>query len=304
MLREIFYWVLNMSITAAITGLFVMAVRRVKALPRRFAVFLWAIPFLRMTLPFGLNSPYSLMTLVSKVTAKTIVVYQPAEGVAFSMMNSVMAANSYFPLTYKASLLKRVFGAASAIWIAGALAILLTLTAVYFTTMREMRGAAHLRDNVYLSDKSAFPAVYGLLKPKIILPVSYRDKDTELILLHEETHIRRADNLWRMLAFLLAAAHWFNPLCWVFLKAFLADLELACDECVLVRLDGGRAKEYARTLLESGQSKAVFASAFGGAGIRTRIENILSFRKMTGVSLAACTAWIAAVFYVLLTNAG
>lgn len=304
MLREIFYWTLNMSITAAVTGLPVMALRRVKRLPRRLAALLWAVPFLRMAVPFGLNSPYSLMALVSRLTTKTIVVYQPAEGVAFSMMNSVMAADSYFPLTYKASLLEKVFGAASVVWVTGALAIFLMLTAVYCTTMREMKDAAHLRDNVYLSDKSVSPAVYGILRPKIILPISYRDRELELTLLHEQTHIRRADNLWRMLAFLLAAAHWFNPLCWVFLGAFLADLELACDERVLVKLGEGRAKEYARALLESGRSKAVFASAFGGAKIRTRIENILSFRKMTGLSLAVCGVWIAAVFYALLTNAG
>lgn len=304
MLQEIFYWLLNMSITAGLTGLLVMALRQVKRLPRRLAVLLWAIPFLRMAVPFGLNSPYSLMTLVSKLTAKTIVVYQPAESLAFSMMNSVMAADSYFPLIYKAQALEKVFGAASVLWSIGALAIFLMLAAVYCITLHEMKDAARLRDNVYLSDKSVSPAVYGVLRPKIILPVSYRDRELGLILLHEQTHIRRADNLWRILAFLLAAAHWFNPLCWVFLKAFLADLELACDECVLVRLGGGRAKEYARTLLESGQGKTVFASAFGGAKIRTRIENILSFRKMTGLSLAACTVWIAAVFYALLTNAG
>lgn len=304
MLQEVFYWMLNMSITAAVTGTLVMAVRRMKKLPRRLAALLWAVPFLRLAVPVGLNSPYSLMTLVSKLTTKTIVVYRPAEGVAFSVANSVMAADSYFPLTYKTRLLGKVFAAASIIWIIGALAIFLMLTAVYFTTLREIKDAARLRGNVYLSDKCASPAVYGVVKPKIVLPSSYADREIELIVLHEETHIRRADNLWRMLAFLLAAAHWFNPFCWVFLRTFLADLELACDECVLLRLGEGRAKEYARTLLESGQSKTVFASAFGGAKIRTRIEAILSFRRMTGLSLAVCGVWIAAVFYALLTNAG
>ena len=301
---EVFYWVLNMSITAAVTGLPVLAVRRIKRFPRRFAALLWAIPFLRMAVPFGLNSPYSLMTLISKLAAKAVAVYEPVEGLTFSMMNSVMAAESYFPLTYKARALERIFGAASVLWVVGALAIVLMLAALYVTTMREMKDAAHLRDNVYLSDKSVSPAVYGILRPRIVLPVSYRGRDLALILLHEETHIRRRDNLWRALAFLLAAAHWFNPLSWVFLREFLADLELACDECVLLRLGESRAKEYARVLLESGQSKTVFASAFGGARIRTRIENILSFRKMTGLSLAVCAVWVAAVFYVLLTNAG
>ena len=303
MLQEVFYWIFNMSITAAVTGLLIMAVRSIKKLPRRVAVFLWLIPFLRMTFPLGLNSRYSFMSLLSRITTKTVIVYRPAEHTAFSMTNCVMAADSYFPITYKVNILENVFGIASVIWIIVFSAILLTLTVIYFSTLREIKGAAPLRDNIYLSDKVTSPAVYGIIKPRIILPASYTDKDTELIILHEKTHIRRADNLWRVLAFMIAAVHWFDPLSWIFLKLFLEDLELACDECVLVKIGDDRAKEYAMSLLESKQSTAIFVSAFGGAKIRTRIENILSFKKMTWFSLTVSVALITAIFYVLLTNA-
>lgn len=304
MLQEIFYWVFNMSITAAITGLFVMLIRLVKKIPRRLTVYLWVIPFLRMAIPFGLNSPYSLMSLLSKITTKTIVVYQPTDDVAFSMMNSVMAAETYFPITYKVNVLKYVFNIASVIWIIVFLAILLMLAVIYFTTLHEMKDATHLRSNIYLSEKIISPAVYGIIKPKIIFPASYKDKDSEMVILHEKMHIRRADNLWRILAFLIVAAHWFNPLCWLFLKLFLTDLELSCDERVLTKLGDNRAKEYASSLLESRQGTTVFASAFGGAKIRTRIENILSFKKMTWFSLTVFVALIVIISYVLLTNAG
>ena len=219
------------------------------------------------------------------------------------MTNCVMAAGSYFPVTYKVNLLENVFGIASVIWIIVFSAIVLALMIIYFSTLHEIKGAALLRDNIFLSDKVLSPAVYGIIKPRIILPVSYKDMDIELIILHEKTHIRRADNLWRVLAFLIAAAHWFNPLCWIFLKLFLEDLELACDERVLVKTGDARAKEYALSLLESKQSASVFVSAFGGAKIRTRIENILSFRKMTRFSLIVSIALITEIFYVLLTNA-
>ena len=109
MLQELFYWVFNMSITAAITGVIIMLVRLMKKIPRRLTVFLWIIPFLRMVFPLGLNSPYSLMSLLSKITTKTIVVYQPADNVAFSMMNSVMAADTYFPITYRVNIFEKVF---------------------------------------------------------------------------------------------------------------------------------------------------------------------------------------------------
>ena len=48
MLGEFCYWIVNMSITASVTGLVVMAARKIKAVPRRFSVFLWIIPFVRM----------------------------------------------------------------------------------------------------------------------------------------------------------------------------------------------------------------------------------------------------------------
>lgn len=71
-------------------------------------------------------------------------------------------------------------------------------------------------------------------------------------------HIRRADNLWRVLVLLIVSAHWFNPLCWVFLRLFLTDIELSCDECVLLKLGDNHSKEYALSLLESKQSANVF----------------------------------------------
>lgn len=303
MLQEVFYWVFNMSITAAITGTFVLLIRMVRKIPRRLMVLLWFIPFFRMAVPLGLNSPYSLMSLLSRVTTKTVVVFQPAEDVSFSIMNSVRAAESYFPLTYKANLFEQIFHVASVIWIIVFFAILLTLAGVYFTTLHEMKNAEHLRENIYLSEKAVTPAVYGIVKPRIILPTSYADQNAELILMHERVHLRRVDNLWRVIAILITAAHWFNPLAWVFLKRFLTELELSCDEWVLMKIGDARAGEYALSLLESKESVDVFASAFGGARIRSRIENILSFRKMTWFSLTVFLVLMAAMFYGLLTNA-
>lgn len=304
MLQEVFYWIFNMSITAALTGVLIILVRLIKRIPRRLTTFLWIIPFLRMTIPLGLDSPYSLMSLLSKITTKTVVVFQPTEDISFSMMNSVMAANSYFPITYKANILENIFSVASVIWAVVALAIILMLIAIYFTTLYEIKDSMRLSDNIFLSEKITSPATYGILSPKIVLPSSYEERDIELVIQHEKAHIRGLDNLWRVIAFLVVAVHWFNPFSWLFLKAFLADLELSCDERVLLKLGAERSKEYASALLECKQGATVFASAFGGARIRTRIENVLSFKKLTWISLMSFIALIGLIFYVLLTNAG
>lgn len=303
MLQELFYWVFNMSIVAGITTGVIALIRIVKRVPRRMMAILWIIPALRMVVPLGLSSPYSLMSMLSRITTKTVVVYQPSQDVSFSMMNMTMAANSYFPITYKTNILHDVFATASIVWIIVVLAILLLLAVLYVTTLRELKDSKHLRENIYLSEKVISPAVYGIIRPRIVLPITWADRDLDLVLLHEQTHIRRGDNLGRMLAFVIVALHWFNPVAWIFLKLLLTDLELACDEGVLVKLGPDRRKEYALSLLASKTGTNVFASAFGGAKIRTRIENILSYRKMKWISLVAFAVLALAISYVLLTNA-
>lgn len=303
MLGEIFYWVFNMSITAAVTGLVVLLIRTIHRIPRRVVYFLWAIPFLRMLVPLGLNSRYSFLSLISHFTTKTVTVFVPTDDIAFSMVNSVMAANSYFPIKYKINILEQLFSVASVVWIVVFLAIIITLSVLYFTTIHEIKDAVPIRENIYLSEKIQSPAVYGIFNPRIVLPLSYTEKDMDYVLMHERMHIRRVDNLWRIVAFFITAVHWFNPLAWLFLKLFLADTELACDECVISKLDSEQMKQYARLLLDCMDKPTIFVSAFGSAKIRTRIENILSFKKMTLVSLIGFSVLLTMIFYILLTNA-
>lgn len=304
MLGELFYWIFNMSIIASVMGLLVLIVRRIPRIPHRVSVLLWIVPFVRMCVPLGLNSHYSLMTLIARLTTKTVTVYQPADELAFSLTNAVMAANSYFPITYKVSILDRVFEIAGSLWLVVATAVVIAFAILYLTTKREVKDAQRLDQNVFLTEKVESPAAYGVVRPRILLPASFADRELKYVLQHERTHIRRGDNLWRLLGFLAAAVHWFNPLSWVFLKVFLSDLELACDEAAISKYSDEERREYARSLLRCAQSRSVFVSAFGGAKVRTRIENILSYRQMTAVSAAGFTVLLIAILYTLLTNAG
>ena len=301
---EVFYWIFNMSLTASFFGLLVLPLRKLKRIPRRFSVLLWIVPFVRMCVPIGLNSPYSLMSFLSRFTTKTVTVYQPTENVGFSMMNSVMAADAYFPITYKVPIFSRVFAAAAWVWLTGSAVILITLIRVYVKTTRELRGAKALGSNVYRSEKVRSPAVYGVFRPRIVLPECCGKEALRYILLHERAHIRRKDNLWRLFGLFAAAVHWFNPLAWLFLKLFLTDLELACDETALSGLSDGERRGYARALLSGAENKSAVASAFGGADLRTRISHIVTYRRVTAASATGFAALLAALLYTTLTNAG
>lgn len=295
---DIFYWVLNMSIVASLTGIIILLLRCIKRIPRRVICFLWALPLIRMVVPVGLSGKYSLMSFISHFTTRTVTVYEN-KGTALSMTNCIMAAQDYFPITYKVNIIEDVMRVGFFVWITVGLALMAALLLIYCATMRELRDVTHIRDNIYCSDKVNTPALYGVFKPRIIFP---SHKIESCVLLHEKAHIKRKDNLWRILAITAVCIHWFNPLAWLFLKLFINDSELACDERVLSMLPRAEHKEYALTLLRHTEAKTVYASPFGGTGVKTRIERILSFKKLSVFSVTAFIDLIAFITYFLLTN--
>jgi len=299
-----------MSIISAITGSVVLLIRKINRIPRRIVLWLWIVPFIRMCLPVGVGGKYSLMSLLSKYAIKTVVVDVPMNKVdvpgdyfQYSIMNTIGVADSYNPITYKINILEDVFNVASMVWLVIAMALIIAFIWIYTITLKELSGAKRMKGNIYISDKIETPAVYGVLRPKIIIPTEYRNKDLTYVMMHENVHIKRKDNLWRVVAFAVTSFHWFNPLAWIFLKCFLEDLELSCDERVLAKCNQEQKKLYALTLLEGVESKSIFASALGGAGIRVRIENILSYKRMSMTALIGFAIFVVAVMYVLLTNA-
>ena len=297
----IFYWVLNMSITASIMGIIILLIGKIRRIPRFIICLLWCIPFLRMWVPVSVNSKFSLMALLSKFATKTVTIYDGT--VNFSMMNSVQAADRYFPMSYKVNVLDQVFSVATTVWLIVAIALLIAMTALYMTTKHELKDSRHLRDNIYVSDKITSPATYGIIRPRIILTNNYNDNDLKYILVHEQAHIKRLDNLWRIVAIVTACIHWFNPLSWLFLKVFLENLELACDEKVLKNSSEEDKKRYALTLINCAESKSLYASAFGGASVKVRIERILSYKKLSLFAVITFLMFASVIAYILLTNA-
>lgn len=301
MLSEVFYWLLNMSIAALPAGMVLLLLRRVRRLSRSVIYALWVVPFLRLVMPVGLPFRYSLQNLLSDLT--NAVVVAPADlPLHATASNSIGAAATYDPFTYKTEQLATLFSVAGAVWAIVACSCLLTAVTLYCLARREWRDATPLENGVYRSDKVTSPAVVGILRPRILLPPYLREEDLPFVLMHERVHQRRWDNLWRAAAVAIGCVHWFNPLAWVFLKCFLTDMELSCDEAVLRRCGEEQKHNYARALLDCAEKRSLFVSAFGGAKLRVRIENILSYKRMGWLSTAFLAAFAAALAVILLTN--
>lgn len=96
------------------------------------------------------------------------------------------------------------------------------------------------------------PLVFGIVNPKIILPAFLTADGSgrlKFVLAHEAVHVRRGDNLWKIVMMVAVCIHWFNPLVWIMYVLFTRDMELSCDEKVLSRFGEGAKREYARALV-------------------------------------------------------
>ena len=299
MVGEIFYWVLNMSVLGSALGLVLLLLRRISSLPRFFIYSLWSLPLLRLLLPVALPARYSLLSAFSRAKS----VPMPLE-TGLTLSNFIQFAEEYFPIVYKNEILEKVFTVAGMIWLVIALVLILCSVVLYFLTKSALRDAVHIKENIYRSEKLLSPAVYGIFKPKIVLPPNISEEDLSYILAHERLHIRRRDNLWRVIAVVTACVHWFNPLAWVFLKCFFSDMELACDAGVLKGLSDEDKKKYASALLSCNSERTYYASAFGGAKTRVRVENILSYKRMTAVSAVCFVVLFVIIAIAVMTNAG
>lgn len=95
------------------------------------------------------------------------------------------------------------------------------------------------------------PFVLGVLFPKIYLPkTDITKEETEYVLHHEMTHIKRCDALIKWIVMLAKCLHWFNPLVYFLSKEINLWCEISCDISVTKNMDNQNKKNYAFTILK------------------------------------------------------
>ena len=125
------------------------------------------------------------------------------------------------------------------------------------------------------------------------------------VIAHEQAHLKRGDQWWKPLGFLILAIHWFHPFAWVAYLLFCNDLELACDESAVKKLNPQERKEYSYALLSCSMQRrlvTVCPLAFGEVGVKKRVKEILNYKKPTFWVVLAAVAICVIVAVCFLTN--
>lgn len=307
-----FYYILNMSLTSSFIIIAMMLLRLFKPLPKRIVYPLWIFAFFRLVFPFALSSKWSLFNYTGKLVKRLITVETvgPLHGLEkWSFMNMIGAAERYTPIVYRTESLRRIFTIGSTLWVITAIALLLAACILYILTLSELKKSVKIKGNLYRSEMLLSPILTGIVRPKIILPIGLDPDSTEgrMVLAHEDIHRKRLDNLWRVLAIIIACVHWFNPLVWLMLKAFLSDMELSCDETVMSKgkYSIEERKAYASALLNFSEDKRILIStAFGQTGVKVRIVNVLNYKRLTVIGAVASAIFLLVLALVLITNPG
>lgn len=150
------------------------------------------------------------------------------------------------------------------------------------------------------------PVSFGFHPYVVVLPRehlhSLSPSELRHILLHELTHIRHGDLLLNFLVCGIQALFWFNPFVWLAMGQLRRDREAYCDWAVV---NGFASEEerigYGRTILRFAaiqtNVRSGLANGFceGKSQLKYRLEQIVAFRRETGLCRVICSACAAAL---------
>lgn len=313
----------------------ILAVFAVRALlrkcPKKYSYALWAIVGIRMLFDLPIASGWSLFNLFCLVKSRSqmseIAHYTGVSGVhaqtAVQNVTQISAgsrvtgdAASEAGLTAAMTTSQKICAVLFFVWLIGIFLFLgygmysyikcrsMVRTAVRLT-VNETSGNVRRTIKIWECDCIPSPFVLGIFCPQIYIPFRMKEEEQQYILAHESWHIRRHDPLWKLIAFVLLAVYWWNPLAWIAFFYMTRDMEMSCDEAVLAQFGNQIKKGYSASLLAFAMERHPYSFApvaFGEADAGRRIKNVLNFKKPHTWVAAIATLLIVIVAVSCLTN--
>ncbi|MGB7159469.1 MAG: M56 family metallopeptidase [Tepidisphaeraceae bacterium] len=284
-------WLVRTSWQAAVLVLIVASMQLIfgRWLAPRWRYAMWMLIVVRLLMPALPSSPWSVFNLrMAKATQASMKTDatgsakpQAADGVTVTITRTFdvdATPTNEQPATAAIPAPFDWRRAALAIWLAGAMLLLVRVIVAHAWLARRIRRSSPveshilaLLDNcrremgarndvrVVATDAVGGPALFGFLRPRLLVPPAMLREmspdDLRFVFLHELAHLKRRDTLTNIALTLAQAMHWFNPAAWFALSRCRAERELACDAMVLDVTDSpGAQASYGHTMLRLAES--------------------------------------------------
>ncbi len=312
-MEKLFFKVLEMSIISSYVILVVIMVRFfLKKSPKIFSYVLWSVVLFRLVCPYTFESRLSFIPNKSVYSEKynNININYPINNYEIVTKSNHRSINlQENPITnvaeHKVSL-DNVTSIIALIWITGISILLFSMAFSTFRLKKKLTDSVRISENIYETSLIDTAFVFGMIKPKIYVQSQIQEKERQYILAHEYIHIKRFDNVIKLVAYFVVILHWFNPLVWLAFTLMTKDMEMSCDEAVVKQLGNSIKKEYSMSLLVSASSDSKRLRnpviLFGQGDVKRRIKNVLNYKKPKFYVIAASVIVAAAVCIGLVLN--
>ena len=328
-MTELFTTILNMSLTAVYCIGAVIVLRLIlRRQAKLFSYLLWSVVLFRLLCPFSFTSSYSLLRMnPASVFGEVFsggqqTVWQGkdylsggTEGADGTDESGIAEAVSPVSAVQMPGLRtgQRILAVCAWGWILG-MTVLLSYSVWTAVRLRRFLSRAlpaeegtveETAGRIYEMEGIATPFVFGVICPRIYLPAHLQPEERRYVLAHERVHIARKDYLVKLIFWGAVCLHWFNPFAWLAFKLMESDMEMSCDETVLRRLGEDVKQDYSRALLSLSCAEAGFHMgpvAFGEGGLKSRIHNILAYKRGRIATAAVLAVLLCALAAGLMLN--
>lgn len=325
-LNELCDKILFMSIMASVLAVGILLVKAIfrNKMSARLHYIIWFILIIRLVVPFSVKVPLNIPNftlepnreITSSVPEKTtlqdyITPLIKNDRVNIKSPMSLEVGKSQ-PTVNKTTKPAYSYNAVTILWLAGMVVVLLYMLTVNTIQLFKLKKLPVCKDQgitnilelcksqlnirrkiiIYFNTSLESPAVYGLFRPKIIIPRDAVSKlsaeELKYIFMHELSHIRRKDLIINVVMAAIQAFHWFNPVIWYSFHKMKQDCEIACDASVLSLLSSDEKKKYGHTIINMLQLLSQTSWIPGTLGFASkyssrRIIMISSFKKTSVV---------------------
>lgn len=253
---------LAMLVQGTLMATVALVLRRplLRVLPASFMRLLWIMVAIRLLVPFPSPlSSTSLPPVSIPQGALGVIDFLPSGNTIASAVETAVGDSGQ----QLSSLLVTV-------WLAVSILLLVWMSLRYAYFYLSLRHAAPVAEPVFggwLHEKTfrrtvrvrtvegvLSPFTYGVVRPVVIVPRGFGRLSSEtdhMAFFHELVHVSRMDVLLKLSLNVVSCIYWFNPIILVAKKIAFRDIELACDEAVLINKSAESRKAYAVSLVRN-----------------------------------------------------
>lgn len=325
---KLFPSVFNMSVTATVAVIVLIVFRYgcrylggiTKKIPTVVFYTLWVVVLFRLLCPFSITSDKSFfqqydspinrtgenVSVMEYVPTDIVHTEYPAVDLPADFLSHIV--NHYMPQgeeQLRADPLETPVAIATNVWFIGIFVIGMYGFHSYINLKKKLIGAVRLKENIYICDYISSPFVIGTVKPKIYLPSTLNENETEYVIAHEKHHIKRFDHIFKLLAYIALTLHWFNPFVWIAFEFAMQDMEMSCDEAVINKLGDDIRSKYSQSLLNFATGKYIFSGtplAFGEGDTKVRIKNLYHSEKANIIYTSIIVLFASILAFELMLN--